>query len=340
MTRIGRQTWDFSRGTGVYVGGVGTVAGQLESAGPLGENFDFHLENDRVDGDTWEHSEQSMFGKAAQIALENARVASEELDVLVGADLNAQLTGFYLGLRAHPVPALGVYSACASICEGLAIGSLIIHSQHGERAMVGTSSHTSTAERQFRYPTEYGAQKPPTAQRTVTGSGVAVLTNQPSAIQITHATIGKVLDYGIKSPWEMGAAMAPAAADTIAAHLADTGRKLTDYDCVATGDLGHIGHKLVKELLHEKGLTDTGHLTDCGMLIYDSSQPEVFSGGSGGACCSLVTFGHLLKEMLAGRYQRILVSATGALLSTVSTQQKDSIPGISHAIVFERKDGM
>ncbi|GMA60686.1 stage V sporulation protein AD [Alicyclobacillus fastidiosus] len=339
MPKIGRQTWDFSKGQGVYVAGVGTVAGQLESAGPLGRDFDVHLENDRVDGDTWEHSEQSMFGTAAQIALENARITSQELDMLIGADLNAQLTSFYLGLRGHSVPALGVYSACASICEALAIGGLIVHTQHGQRVLAGTSSHTSTAERQFRYPTEYGAQKPPTAQRTATGSGVAVLTNEPSRIQITHATVGKVMDYGVTSPWEMGAAMAPSAADTIRAHLNDTGRSLRDYDCVATGDLGHIGHTLLKELLTKEGLTDVGHLTDCGVLIYDSAQPDVFSGGSGGACCSLVTFGHLLKRVLNGSYKRILVSATGALLSAVSAQQHDSIPGVSHAIAFERKDG-
>lgn len=341
MSRVGRQTWDL-QSTPVYIAGVGTVAGTLESAGPLGLEFDVRLDNDRVQNDTWEHSEQHMFATAVHTALQRADLTSEQIDMLIGADLNAQLTGFYFGTRALSRPSLGVYSACASICEGLAVGSLLVHTKHASRVVVGTSSHTSTAERQFRYPTEYGAQKPPTAQRTVTGSGAAVLTNERHGegptIQITHATVGSVIDYGISSPWEMGAAMAPAAAYTILQHLRDTDRTVADYDCIATGDLGRIGHGILKDLLTEQDVTALDHLTDCGILIYDENQPEVFSGGSGGACCTIVTFGHLLKRLLDGTYRRILVSATGALLSTVSTQQSDSIPSVSHAIAFERKD--
>lgn len=336
MSRLGRQTWDFSHQP-VYVAGTGTVAGQVESKGPLAADFDVKLPVDRIDGDTWEHSEQRMFGQAAQLAMEHAKLTSEQIDVLIGGDLNAQLTGFYFGLRPYSLPALGVYSACASICEAFTIGSLLVHTGHAERVLVGTSSHTSTAERQFRYPTEYGAQKPPTAQRTVTGAGAAVLTNTAQDIQVTHATVGRVVDYGITSPWEMGAAMAPAAADTLLRHMQDTGRTFSDYDCIATGDLGTIGHTLLKELLSEQGVKELNHLTDCGILIYDPKQPEVFSGGSGGACCTIVTLGHLLKHLHNGTWKRILVSATGALLSTVSAQQGDSIPSISHAIVFERR---
>ncbi|WAH39063.1 stage V sporulation protein AD [Alicyclobacillus dauci] len=339
MSKLGRQTWDFTT-NGVYVQGIGTVAGQLEGEGPLGKDFDVRLQNDRIDGDTWEHSEQRLFGQAAQLALENANLTADQLDVVMGGDLNAQLMGFYLGLRPYLVPSLGVYSACATICQALALAGLMVHTGHAHRALVGTSSHTSTAERQFRYPTEYGAQKPPTAQRTVTGSGAAILSDTKSPIQITHATIGQVLDYGVTSPWEMGAAMAPAAADTLLAHMRDTGRSFGDYDCIATGDLGRVGHELLKELLKEKGVHETSNLTDCGMLVYDPSQSEVFSGGSGGACCTIVTFGHLFKKLLDGTWNRILVSATGALLSSVSSQQHDSIPSISHAIAFERKDGV
>ena len=338
MARLGRSTWDLQQNP-VYVAGVGTVAGQVEAQGPLGQDFDIRLDNDRIDDDTWEHSEQRMFSQAVQTAMEKAHVTSEDVDVLVGGDLNAQLTGFYFGTRAFLRPALGVYSACASICESLALGALIVHTGHAQRVIVGTSSHTSTAERQFRYPTEYGAQKPPTAQRTVTGAGAAVLSRASSTIQLTHATIGSVVDYGIKSPWEMGAAMAPAACDTLLQHLRDTGRTFADYDLVVTGDLGHIGLRLLRKLLLERGINpEPERLNDCGALIYDAKQPEVFSGGSGGACCTIVTFGHLFKRLLDGTYKRILVSATGALLSTVSAQQSDTIPGISHAIAFERKD--
>lgn len=338
MTKLGKQTWDFHSNP-VYVASTGTISGHLEGQGPLGNTFDARLENDRIDGDTWEHSEQKMFAQAAQIALKKSDFTAHQLDAMIGADLNAQLSSFYLGLRGFSIPALGVYSACASICEGLAIGSLLIHSGHAERALVGTSSHTSTAEKQFRYPTEYGTQKPATAQRTVTGAGASILTNTASTIEITHATIGKVNDFGVSSPWEMGAAMAPAAADTLTAHLKDTQRSWSDYDCIATGDLGRIGHAILRDLLLERHQADNlSNLTDCGMLIYDENQPEVFSGGSGGACCTIVTFGHLFDCLLKGTYKRILVSATGALLSSVTAQQGDSIPCVSHAIAFERKD--
>lgn len=338
MPRVGKQTWHF--GSRIpHVLTTATVAGQLESEGPLGEYFDVRLQNDRVDGDTWEHSEQRFFEQAANVALQKASLMPNSVDVLIGSDLNAQLMSFYLGLRPYSIPALGVYSACASSCEALAIGGLLIDTGFAERVMAGTSSHTSTAERQFRYPTEYGSQKPPTAQRTVSGAGVVLLDKAGSQIAITHATIGKVIDMGVTSPWEMGAAMAPAAADTIAQHFQDTGRSANDYDCIATGDLGYIGHEMVRELLEKRGVYTDDRLTDCGILIYDREQPEVFSGGSGGACSSLVTFGYLLKVLESGRWKRILVSATGALVSAVSAQQGDSIPGISHAIAFERTGG-
>jgi stage V sporulation protein AD len=268
MSKLGRQTYDFTQNP-VYVAGTGTVAGQVESDGPLGQCFDVRHANDRIDGDTWEHSEQRMFGQAAQIAMQKANLTSEQIDVLIGGDLNAQLTGFYFGLRPFPAPSLGVYSACASICEALTIGSVLVSTGYAENALVGTSSHTSTAERQFRYPTEYGAQKPPTAQRTVTGAGMALLTNTRKQIEVTHATVGRVVNYGVTSPWEMGAAMAPAAVDTLLCHMRDTNRTFADYDCIATGDLGDIGHTLLKELLKEKGISELNQLTDCGMLVYD-----------------------------------------------------------------------
>ncbi len=341
MAKIGKQTWAF-RSVPVHVISAGTVAGQLESEGPLRDCYDVLHESDRLNGDTWEHSEQQFFDEAAVTALRKANLKQEDIDFLVGGDLNAQLTSFYFGLRALSIPSLGVYSACASICESVALGALLVDSKLANYAMVGTSSHNATAERQFRYPTEYGAQKPPTAQRTVSGAGVAILgaEKKPGAnILVTHATIGRVLDLGVTSPWEMGAAMAPAAADTILTHMKETNRSFSDYDCIATGDLGHIGHQILRDLLQKNGVSFLENLTDCGMLIYTKDQPEVFSGGSGGACCTLVTFGHLLKKLESGQWKRILVSATGALLSATSVQQSDSIPSVSHAVVFEREDG-
>lgn len=337
MPKIGRQTWQFPSRPGVVA--TGTVGGKTESEGPLSAHLDIRHGDDRLGLNSWEHVEQRLFDEAANAVLQKSGLDVAAIDLLVGADLNAQLSGFYFGLRAFPIPALGVYSACASICEAIAVAALAIDSGQAAHVLLGTSSHNSTAERQFRYPTEYGMQKPPTAQRTVTGAAMAVLAANMGDIQVTHATIGQVTDLGVTSPWEMGAAMAPAAAATIRAHLSDTGRTWRDFDCIATGDLGRVGHDILRQLLTEQGTDVDERLVDCGMLVYHPDQPEVFSGGSGGACCALVTFSQLLSRMQSGEWKRILVAATGALLSNVTAQQGDSIPSISHAIAFERKDG-
>ncbi|WP_062305979.1 stage V sporulation protein AD [Alicyclobacillus sendaiensis] len=341
MARLGRSTWDLGERQ-VAVIATSTVAGTLEAQGPLSDSFDLSLNDDRVGQDTWERAEQTMFRRAAEIACEKAAIRANDVDLVVGGDLNAQLTSFYMGLRPLARPMLGVYSACASLCEGLAVASLAVATGFADVVLVGTSSHTSTAERQFRYPTEYGVQRPPTAQRTVTGAGAAVLARGRGPWQVTHATIGEIADFGVKSPWEMGAAMAPAAFDTLRQHLADTGRSLDDYDLVVTGDLGRVGLRILRNLLVEHGVASPAaveeRVNDCGAMIYDEHQPEVFSGGSGAACSTLVTFGHLFREMKRGRLHRLLVCATGALLSQVSAQQGDTIPSISHAIAFERGD--
>ncbi|WP_206880691.1 stage V sporulation protein AD [Alicyclobacillus mali (ex Roth et al. 2021)] len=341
MARLGRSTWALGERQ-VAVIAASTVAGSLESQGPLSDAFDVRLSDDRAGEDSWERAEQVMFHRAAELACEKAGVKPEALDLVVGADLNAQLTSFYMGLRQLARPMLGVYSACASICEALAVAGLAVATGFADKVLAGTSSHTSTAERQFRYPTEYGVQRPPSAQRTVTGAGAAILGRGRGKWQITHATIGEIADFGVRSPWEMGAAMAPAACDTIRQHLADTGRSLNDYDLVVTGDLGRVGLDILRHLLVEQGVAPASlvsvRVSDCGAMIYAEDQQEVFSGGSGAACSTLVTFGHLFREMERGRVNRLLLCATGALLSQVSAQQGDTIPSISHAIAFERGD--
>jgi stage V sporulation protein AD len=337
MARVGRQTYTFDSEPRII--GAATVAGKAESAGPLGEYFDIRHDDDRLGMDTWEHAEQALFDEAANAVLQKTGLRDKDIDVLVGGDLNAQLSGFYFGLRTFSIPALGVYSACATFTQGVLLSALLVDAGYANRVLTGTSSHNSSAERQFRFPTEYGAQKPPTAQRTVTGAGAGVIGRGDQPVAIVAATVGKVIDPGIISPWEMGAAMAPAAADTILTHLRDTGRHVEDFDCIATGDLGRVGHHIVRDLLARQGVDPRDRLTDCGMLIYREDQPEVFSGGSGGACANLVTFGYFLKKLESGEWRRVLVSATGALLSAVSSQQKDSIPSISHAVVLERRGG-
>jgi stage V sporulation protein AD len=336
MPRTGAQTWLFPSHPRII--SRATVAGKTESEGPLGHLFDRLHSDDRMNMDTWEHAEQHLFEMAARMTLDKANVGSDSIDLIVGGDLNAQLTGFYFGLQNFNAPKLGVFSACSSFTEAVALSALALESQVATLVLAGTSSHNSTAERQFRYPTEYGAQKPPTAQRTVTGAGMALIGYGHSPIVISSATIGRVIDYGVSNPWEMGAAMAPAALSTIMQHLTDTGRTINDFDCIATGDLGTIGHNILRDLLMSEGIDAGERLTDCGMLIFDSKQQEVFSGGSGAACSTLVTLSYLLNKLESGEWRRILVSATGALLSAVSTQQGDTIPSVSHAVVFERKD--
>jgi stage V sporulation protein AD len=336
VPRVGKQTWVFSSEPRIVA--TGTVAGLVESEGPFGADFDVRC-RDEACKTTWEKMEQDQFTQAVQVVLQKGSVTANDIDLVLGGDLNAQLTGFYFSHRDFAIPSLGLFSACATFTEALAVAGLAIDSGVAHRVLAGTSSHFSTAERHFRFPTEYGAQKPPTAQRTVTGAGVALVGETGGNVAITHATIGEIKDYGITSPWEMGAAMAPAAESTIVAHLSDTGRTLRDYDCVATGDLGRIGHAILKDLFEQRGLPMDTDLTDCGMMIFRPDQTEVFSGGSGAACSSLVTLAHFVKKLEQGEWRRVLVAATGALLSAVTAQQKETIPAICHAIVLERKDG-
>lgn len=336
MKKRGRHTWEFTSEPAVLA--TGTVAGKVESEGPLGQWFDVRNFEEGMNSTSWEKDEQSLMKQAIETVLKKSRLTPSDISLLIGGDLNAQLTSFYFGVRDFRIPTLGVYSACSTMTQAVAFASLAIDAKAAETVLVGTSSHNSTAERQFRFPTEYGIQRPETAQRTVTGAGMAVLSNRPADVVVTAATIGEVVDFGIKNPWEYGAAMAPAAFQTITTHLRETNRTMDDFDCIATGDLGRIGHTLLRDLFAKQGLDPGNRLTDCGMLIYSPTQPEVFAGGSGTACSSLVTFAYLLEQLRNGTWKRILVSATGALLSTVTAQQQDSIPAISHAVVFERRE--
>jgi stage V sporulation protein AD len=222
--------------------------------------------------------------------------------------------------------------------ESLALGALLVDGGYANRVIAAVSSHNATAERQFRYPTEYGGQKPDTATFTVTGAGAALVSSESSDIKITAATIGKVVDLGIKDPFDMGSAMAPAAADTIAAHLKEMNVAADEYDLIATGDLSGVGAPIVKMLLKEQGIDISNNHRDCGLMIYRPDQP-VFAGGSGCACSAVVTYGYILDEIRKGNLNKVLMVATGALLSPVMVQQKESIPTVAHAVVLERTGG-
>jgi stage V sporulation protein AD len=246
-----------------------------------------------------------------------------------------QIISSSFAARTLGAPFLGLIGACSSSMEALALAALIINSKAGENALAAASSHNVAVEKQFRYPTEYGSQKPPTAQWTVTGAGAALLAQAGTGPRVTSATIGKVVDMGISDPYNMGAAMAPAAVDTIEAHFRDLNRTGDDFDLIATGDLGRVGHQIAADLLQKHGQQIRPEtFTDCGIIIYGQDQP-VLAGGSGCGCSATVAYGHFLNRMRNGQLKKILMVATGALLSPLSYQQRETIPCIAHAVTIE-----
>ncbi|WP_216830448.1 stage V sporulation protein AD [Alkalihalobacterium elongatum] len=327
-----QQTWHFNEN--IFVEATGTAVGPYETNGPLNESFDKCYDKLYCGEDNWELAERRLMIDAISICLQKANKKESEVNLMLAGDLlNQNVTSNYVA-RQMNIPYLGVFSACATAMETVAIGASLISGGFGNRVIAATSSHNATAERQFRYPTEFGGQKPDTSTFTVTGAGALLLSKKPSPIKVTHATIGKVVDMGIKNPFNMGTAMVPAAVDTIIQHFKDTGRSEQDYDLIVTGDLSTIGSKVLKELLREQGIQLKNKHQDCGVMIFSRDQP-VFAGGSGCACPAVVTYGHLLKEMKLGKIKRMLVVATGALMSPTMMKQKESIPCVAHGVVFE-----
>lgn len=329
----GHQTWVFKNRPVIVA--TGTVAGPFEGKGPLARDFDL------LHGDLWlgqesyEKAERKMLEEACEQAISKAGIQKEDVQFFLSGDLVNQITPSSFAARTLSVPYLGMFGACSTSMESLALGSLIVNSGSAQRVMCAAVSHNATVEKQFRYPTEYGGQKPPTAQWTVTGAGVALLSDQGEGPRSTTATIGRVIDMGISDPFNMGKAMAPAAVDTITAHFRDLNIDAGYYDLIATGDLGWVGYGIARDLLKKHGIKiPDDRFTDCGILIYSEEQP-VFAGGSGCGCSAIVTYGHLINRMKKGELKRILVVATGALLSPLSFQQKDSIPCIAHAVAIE-----
>lgn len=338
MRLTGKQTWVFQNN--IFVNATGTAVGPKEAEGPLGKCFDISYDELHCQEENWELAERRLMNDSIQQVMQKGDVEPSQIDFLLAGDLlNQTVTANYVA-RELGIPLLGMFSACATSMETLAIGSAFIDGGFANRVIATVSSHNATAERQFRYPTEYGGQRPGTATSTVTGAGAVLISKEQSNIKVTAATIGAVQDLGIADPFDMGSAMAPAAAHTIQQHFEDLGRSAADYDLIVTGDLSGVGAPITKQLLLEEGY-DLGNVyNDCGLMIYYGDQEEVFAGGSGCACSAVVTYGHLLKEMQKGNLQRIFVVATGALLSPIMIQQKETIPTIAHGVVFERVKGV
>jgi len=339
--RMGGQTLVFSN-PGTVISS-GTIAGPLEGKGPLGGHFDTVLKEDTWGEDSWEKAERKMFEQAVRTAMDKAELKPGDVDCLLGGDLLNQIISANFAARELKMPFLGLYGACSTMAESLLIGGMLLDGGYANCVACTAVSHFSTAERQYRNPLEMGGQTTPTAQRTVTGAGcsIAVGPNYSGSrmyrnIFITAGTIGKVIDLGITDPNNMGAAMAPAAADTFAAHLSDTGRGVMDYDLVVTGDLGRFGSEMFIDLCRDNGIDLQDRHMDCGNMIFSPEQ-KVDCGGSGCGCSATVLNGYLLERIEKGELRRIFFMATGALLSPTSSMQSESIPGIAHGVVLERK---
>ena len=333
--RIGRRTIALSHPPSVL--SFSNIGGKFEGQGPLGKYFD-ETDTDSFFGEkTWEKAESAMQKTVLQRALDKARLKPQDLDYVLGGDLLNQCIGSSFGLRDFGIPFYGLYGACSTMGESLSLASLLIDGGYADRCAAITSSHFCTAERQYRMPVPYGSQRPPTAQWTATASGCTILAADGPGPYITHITCGKIVDQGITDANNMGAAMAPAAYDTLAAFFRDTETKPTDYDLVITGDLGALGHAIVRDFFKQDGIDMGENFLDCGLLLYDRKAQDMHAGASGCGCSASVLNGYLLTEMLQGKWEKILFAPTGALLSPTSSFQGESIPGICHAVCISAK---
>ncbi|MGM9925346.1 MAG: stage V sporulation protein AD [Bacillus sp. (in: firmicutes)] len=329
----GHRTWIFENKPVIVA--TGTVGGPFEANGLLADDFDLLHDDFWLKQDSFEKANRVLLEEASQKAMEKAAMQKEQVQFFLGGDLLNQMTPTSFACRTLGMPYFGLFGACSTSMEGLALGAYLINTNGANTLLTGASSHYAAVEKQFRYPNEYGGQKPPTAQCTVTGAGVALVAKEGEGPRVTSATIGRVVDMGMADPFNMGGAMAPAAVDTIEAHLKERNVDASYYDLIVTGDLGKIGHEISLELFKKHGTTiQEEAFKDCGMMIYSEDQP-VFAGGSGAGCSATVVYGHLLNRMKSGDMKRMLVVATGALLSPLSFQQNETIPCIAHAVSIE-----
>jgi len=331
--KVASRSMEFQKG--VYIKETGTVVGVKEGRSPLKEDFDIILKNDYFGERSWEKAESKMQKEAIKKTIEKSGMEENEIDYVFSGDLLNQCVSSHYALRDINIPFLGVYGACSTMAESMIMGAMAVSGGFAENVLCATSSHFCSAEKQFRFPLDYGGQRPPSAQWTVTGSGCAMLSGKKDKVQIKRATPGKIIDMGITDLNNMGAAMAPAAVDTISAHLKDFGFDADYYDKIYTGDLGEYGSDILCDLLNKSGLDIYKKHEDCGMMIYDMKTEDVHAGGSGCGCSASVFCGHIFKEMKKGNLKKVLFVATGALMNATIVQQGESIPVIAHAVGIE-----
>ena len=331
--KIGKQTVKLS--SPVTISSTYSVVGVKEGEGPLAKYFDIILEDEYWGEKTWEKAESKIVKECVAGCLGKEKVSNEDIDYMFSGDLLNQCVSSSFGIREREIPYFGIFGACSTFVEGMSLGAMLIDGQMADNVLCSTSSHFCSAEKQFRFPLELGNQRPPSAQWTVTGSGTALLKSSGQGPFITHVTTGKIVDMGIKDANNMGAAMAPAAVDTLYQHFKDTGRGPSYYDLILTGDLGHIGKDIVKDLMETRGYNLNNNYNDCGCLIFDKEKQDTHSGGSGCGCCATTFCGYIFHQLQAKKLKRVLLCATGALMSPTTAQQNESILGIAHAVSIE-----
>ena len=318
----------------VYVEGSSTIGGLKEKEGPLGKYFD-NTYNDLYCGcKTFEQAEQKMLKEAIDTVLKKTKLRDKDIDIMFGGDLLNQITSSTYVSRDYKIPLIGTFGACSSSMLTLGLASSYVEAGYAKKALAFTSSHNATAERQFRYPNEYGIQKPDTTTYTVTGAGAIAVSNIISDVKVTSFTVGEVTDYEFTDANNMGVAMAPAAYKTLKQHFKDLNRDPSYYDLILTGDLSTYGKRIILELF-KKDNVELSNYDDCGLIIYDRKNQDVFAGGSGCACCALTTYSYVLEKMRKKELKKVLIVATGALLSPTLIQQKESIQCIAHAVSLE-----
>lgn len=330
IKRIGARTIGFEEMPSII--GYASVAGKKESEGPLGSGFD-KLIFDSYDGfDTYEQAESQFQTEAVSLALEKSGVSAQDVDYIFAGDLLNQCVGSSFGLKSFNIPYLGQYGACSTMAQGLIMAAVFVEGGAANTAMCVTSSHFCSAERQYRFPLEYGGVRTPTAQWTVTGAGSCVLKNDKKGPCVARATVGRIVDLGVKDANNMGAAMAPAAAQTIKDYFTDTNTSPKDYDLILTGDLGEVGSASLYDLLLMENVDIRNNHKDCGLMIFDRKKQDVHAGGSGCGCAGSVFCSKILNSINDGRLKNILFMATGALMSPTTSGQGSSIPSIAHLV--------
>lgn len=330
---LGKQSIRFEREP--HIIGSASVVGKKEGEGPLGSKFDLVCSDDKFGENNWEKSESTMQKEALQTAFAKAKLQPYQIRYLFGGDLLGQLIATSFGVEEYNIPLFGLYGACSTCGESLGLAAMAVAGGYADYTAAVTSSHFASVEKQFRFPLGYGNQRPLSASWTVTGSGAFILAEKGGCAKITGITTGKVVDFGVKDSMNMGACMAPAACDTIYQNLMDFNRQPSDYDVIITGDLGYVGQSILIDLLKEKGFDISQQHQDCGIEIYDRQTQDTHSGGSGCGCSAVVLSAYILPRIQKGIWKRVLFVPTGALLSTVSYNEGQSVPGIAHAVVIE-----